>query len=181
MTHRVDLISLILVQWPFSELLTWMRLMTTVMNRKENCKWDEFIFSDSTEIECGGQETMSFRCYCNEVYRNASSVSRDAVMDEKMYYTHAMRGCFLIAFLYDLRVQRFVMTDHFLHFQLLLSQPPARDKANHFMDSVRPMIDAFLDKTLSLNDATHQCVACWIDQMFHRHPISCSMIDELGF
>lgn len=181
MTHRENLISLILVQWSFTELLTWMRLMTTVMNRKENCRLDEVIFSDSTEIDCGSNTTLTFRCYCNEVFRNASAVSPDAVMDEKLYYIHAMRGCFLIALLYDLRVQRFVMTDHSLHSDVLLSQRPVRQNANSYMDAVRPIVDTFLDKTLSLNDMTQQCIACWTtDYMFHRHAPS-SMIEELGF
>jgi hypothetical protein len=182
-SHRDDLISLILVGWQFSKLLEWMHLMTTVMNHKENRQWDEIIFSDSMEMECGHEETMTFRCFCNTLFHNASTVSIDSPIAEKMYYMNSIRGCFIIAFLYDLRVQRFVMTDHFVHTDITVSVPPSREKANLFMDAVKPLVDAFINRTISMIEMTRQSIDCWkTNYMFHRVGYTYhSLIDELGY
>jgi hypothetical protein len=158
---REDLITLILIRWQFSRLVEWMALMNVLLNRREGCDLEETYFSDSTEIDCG-HRTVSFRCFCNELFTNVSRISSTTTdTSEKVYYTNLIRGCFLVALVYDLRVQRFVMTQHDFHSKTLRSVPPERHKTNHFIETVMPWINDFLKRSLSMDLMTTRCVFLW--------------------
>lgn len=170
-----DLISLVLLKWQFSHLIQLLQIMVNIMNHRENCDMDDFLFSDITEIQCDPSRTISFRCFCNELFANASSAAKTTNVEEKKFYRYHIRGCFLIALLYDLRVQRFVMSRHHIH-NTMHSVPPERKRTNHFMDKIRPLVDQFLRHDMNLEDMTETCRNIWTENHMFR---TCFAVNEM--
>lgn len=185
--RREDPISLVLLKWQFTHLIQLLQFMVNIMDHREGCDMEEFVFADTTEIQCDPSRTVSFRCFCNELFVNASSAATTTNVEEKKFYRYHIRGCFLIALIYDPRVQRFVMSQHHIH-NIMYSVPPERIRANHFMDKIRPLVDQFLRHDIDLNYMTEKCRDIWVDNHMFRtcftdNEMLCESpsVDELGY
>lgn len=185
--RRDDLISLVLLKWQFSHLIQILQFMVNIMNHREGCDMDELFFSDATEIQCDSLRTISFRCFCNELFVNASSAVATTNIEEKKFYRYHIRGCFLIALLYDPRIQRFIMTRHHIH-TAMQSAPPERIRTNHFMDRIRPLVDQFLRHEMDLESMTEKCRTMWTENHMFRtcftvNEVLCESpsVDDLGY
>jgi hypothetical protein len=87
---------------------------------------------------------------------------------ETEHYVTMMRACILVALLYDTRVQRFIMTPHNIHYNVMQCQPPNRTKANMFMERVRGYIDDFLRRVIGIREMCFYCVEVWAEDFMLR-------------
>ena len=159
-----DVLSLALHKWDYAALLNYMcGYFLRVLNHEDPLEFEERLFAECTLLECSAEREISFRLYCNEVCAAATTA---ATVDEQLYYTTLMRACFLVALLYDTRVQRLVMGRHAINFSLLRCKPPGRLKANAYMDAIRPDIDAFLARHTPMHCMCERAIAVWRSETF---------------
>lgn len=180
---RDDLISLILVKWSLYHLIQCMKFLVKILENRVVCTdLEEFIFSDQTGIHCSPERELSFSSYFTETYQNAQLFithyqrESEEIREGEDYkrakheFLLLLRGIFLIAFLFDTRIQRFIMTTHSIHKEKFLSYPPGERKANLYMDSIRPIVQQFLSGSLPLLQMSLQCTEIWTKEfMFQRH------------
>jgi hypothetical protein len=166
--ERGDVLSMVLVRWRFSELLKYMIYIVALLNQRERVHFEEIRFADEAELECGEGRTISFRCYCNEVVEAARRAQEREDPGEREYSVMMMRSCFLIALLYDTRVQRFVMAPHDIHYQVMRCEPPGRNRANLFMERIMMGVNDFLNRTISIGAMCTYCVGVWEGEFMFR-------------
>jgi hypothetical protein len=159
-----DLLTMVLVRWQYVALVRFTRLLMAVMDRRE-----ESLFSEVTEVEYDHERSVSFHRYYGDLLHNAST---EKSVEGRSYYRSHLRGCFLVAFLHDLGVQRFLMAHHtVLRRALLPCIPTPRAKANAYMIAIAENVGAFLSRSLSLVPMSEACIALWREEyMFHTFP-----------
>lgn len=151
--------------------------MIGILNRREGVRFEETLFADVTEIECNLEKTLSFRCYCNEVYQEASlflttitnspppsAEGEEEVMRKREFFMMLVRGCLLVALIYETRVQRFIMAHHLFHYEIMHCLPTMRDKADAFMHQAKLAVDDFLQRRINLATMTEYCVSLWSEE-----------------
>ena len=171
-----DFITAFLIKWSLRNLIKVTTLLLDVMNHvvDEN-HYEESHFSNHTIIHVTESETHSFADYYRMVYQSAVEKTKgggagddDVVMDEEEEYrqTHIMkllRACFVIGFLYDARIRRFVMAHHSIHTRYMLTRPPHVEKIKRFMCEATPVVDAFLfESRVNILEMIDQCVGMWL-------------------
>jgi hypothetical protein len=195
-----DFLSMILVNVSFHKLLFITKILLQLTNlhldkgkeMKTSLSYSESYFSDYTPIHIfsdgggGGDnegdnqmQIMSFRLYYNMIYDEALKVRNDE--QKHQHLKELMKACFLIAFVYDIRVRRFVMARHMIHYKVMKSKPPNRERALKFIEEIRL---SFINPFLSLDPSMDiiKMVTCsmnvWIDKYMstikpidnnHRH------------
>jgi hypothetical protein len=77
-----------------------------------------------------------------------------------------LRGFLIVLLCYDVRVRRFVMGRHDVHYKHLSTCPPCSRKTTHFIAACRPWVDRFLrvPEEFSLQALAQHAIALWIDQ-----------------
>jgi hypothetical protein len=146
-----------------------MTYIVALLNRREKVHFEELRFADEAELECGEGRVISFKCYCNEVVEGASAAQCREDEKEKEYYVTMMRSCFLIALVYDTRVQRFVMAEHDITQKVMSCEPPDPTQANMYMEQILLPIGDFLNRVISIGTMCDYCVKLWSDEyMFRR-------------
>jgi hypothetical protein len=85
---------------------------------------------------------------------------------QAQHHTRLLRGFLIVLLVYDLRVRRFVLAKHDVHYKYLSTHPPETPKTLHFLAACRPWVDRFLrtPDQLSLGELGTLCTALWIDQ-----------------
>lgn len=161
-----DLVSRILVKWPFAQLLKHTRLFVLLLNRRlprplesrlpehvsslvyfrHPSEYYETLFADYTKIKCTSQ-TLSFRAYYTLVYKEAM-VTGATTVEERAYHVARLRACFIVALTYEPRIRRFVFSNHDIHYEHLHTHPPPPQKTAHFIERLQPSVDAFLSSNV---------------------------------
>lgn len=160
-----DLVSRILIKWPFAQLLKHSRLFVLLLNRRlpldtasplpehvsslvyfrHPSEYYETLFADYTKVTCTAQ-TLSFRAYYTLVYREATLAAAETT--DHAYHTARLRACFLVALTYEPRIRRFVFSNHDIHYEHLHTHPPPPQKTGHFIERLRPSVDEFLSSNV---------------------------------
>ncbi len=163
-----DFISQMLVRWSWAGLLRASRCLVRLMQRRQEvhrhflldpCEWQ---WTQATVVEWApDRECLLHDCFAGAVERGETE------QQENEELATLMRACFLLTLLYDGRVQAFVMAHHDVHTQLG-SRPPTRNKANLYMDAVRPLVDAAVERRISLQTLVAVAVQQWQDN-FEYH------------
>ena len=89
--------------------------------------------------------------------------SEEILENEETYLLSMLRGCFIIGFIYDERIRRFVMSNHSYHSNIFMTRPPNTEKAKQFVTRCRPIVDSFIlgnnpqyrQEVVSTMDSTH--------------------------
>ena len=91
---------------------------------------------------------MSFRAYYTMVYRtaveNQAQYNDAEPFNRRAHVISLLRACFVIALVYDRRIERFLMAQHSIHLDYTQTKPPDRAQALRFLEVVRPVVDAYL-------------------------------------
>jgi len=137
---------------------------------------------------------ISFRLYYNDVYNDSISFNNNILklnnknelilnkndndnIDENYHeYNNILynkktllRLCFLIAFLKDFRINRFVMAYHSIHQNKLKTKAPLRDRTIRFIEKANIHIDYFLKNQINIrnfneiDDIVKNCISLWIN------------------
>lgn len=166
-----DLVSRILVKWPFTELLAHSRLFVLLLNRRipmplqsplpdhvsslvyfrHPSEYYETLFADYTNVMCTTSQSLSFRAYYTLVYKEATTM---ATVEERAYHVARLRACFMVALTYEPRIRRFVFSNHDIHYEHLHTHPPPLQKTAHFIERVRDGVDAFLSSNVDYEAET---------------------------
>ena len=111
----------------------------------------------------------SFRHYFQLVYNTALFHSEKEMSDQekRLDLMLHLRGCFLIALLYDIRIRRFVLSRHSIHYNYMHSRPPDTPLTLDFLSRIEPMIGAFLKEMTTLAIVTEDCINLWIHEYSH--------------
>jgi hypothetical protein len=171
-----DFMTACLIQWSPGSLVKVTALLLEVASQVDANNYEEALFSDHTLIHITDEDTPCFADYYRMVYHSAvqkiatdeQRATPEVMMDEDEEYrqthiTKLMRACFLIGFLYDARIRRFVMAHHSLHTHYMMTRPPPVDKIRRFMAEAGPVVDDFLfGHRLTILEMIDQCVGIWL-------------------
>lgn len=161
-----DMVSRMLVKWPFAQLVQHSKLLVLLINRrsamptttsttelpghvaslvyyKHPSEYYETLFADYTSVQYADYQTISFRAYYTHIYREASRMV-EGTDEDRVYHTARLRACFMVALTYDARVRRFVFSNHDIHYEHMHTHPPPMAKTAQFIESLRPAVDYFL-------------------------------------
>ena len=178
-----DLVSKMLVKWPFAELVRHSKLIILLINRrsampatateipshiaslvyyKYPSEYYETLFADYTNVQYANYETLSFRAYYTHVYREAMKAEDEA----RVYHTARLRACFMVALTYDARVRRFVFSNHDIHYEHMHTHPPPMTKTAHFLESMRPAVDHYLASNVDVcaHELADEASTLWLTQ-----------------
>lgn len=158
-----DFLTLFLIRWPLQCLLRVTRHLLRIVNRTSADDYTERFFANHTTIRVvreGLPEHLSLRLYFNQVYEAALRAD-DA---SRQHLTALLRGCFVMLFVHDTRITRFVMADHSLHTRVFHSRPPSTAQAHEFMLYTTPLITAFCenDEACSILEMLHGATHHWL-------------------
>jgi hypothetical protein len=169
-----DLLSLVLQHWAFSALLHYMqRFFLRVLDYQDPLNFLASQFAEVTLLECSADREVSFRLYCHEVCRAAAAAAAAGAeaIDEsadpcKQHYMMLMRSLFLIALQYDTRIQQLVMGRHAINYEHVRCKPPGRLKTNAFLEAIKPQMDTFLCRQVSLPVFYSGALERWTSDQF---------------
>jgi hypothetical protein len=172
MDSNDDFLSMTLVNASFRKLLFITRIVLQLINRQcDALSYNETIFSDYTPIyivEETETVVMSFRMYYNMIYDEALQTRYTVIAANKEYHLKKLlKACFIIAFVYDIRITRFVMARHMVHYKDLLSKPPNLERATSFIEEIRlSFVDPFLsnDPSTDIIQMVTNATNTWIDK-----------------
>lgn len=167
---REDFLTQCLVRWSVTDLIDTSALLLDVMTQRDCNNYEDTLFADNTTILVSKGDTRSFADY----YRLMFQCARDAEHTNSeenalLYHSNLLRACFVIAFVYDARVRRFVMAQHSIHTHYMQTRPPAPDSAQRFISDVAPIINDFLfTGRISLLEMVEMCCDRWLSHyMIH--------------
>jgi hypothetical protein len=178
--YQGDIITMVLERWPYHKLRQACLLFIKILERpagdyghfvldSDERKFAEshfipYIGRDEEEEEGGGgrrEIRISYRAYFTEIY---SLSNPNECTDEDVL---KLRACFLIGLVYDVRIRRFCLLEHFIHDQIG-SKPVDLIKLNRFIQEIEPLICSFLDCDITLDIMTNSAVDEWKKNfMFH--------------
>lgn len=162
-----DMISMMLVRWSWPVLLKASRCLVRLMQRREHGR--NFLL-DPEEAQWSQQTVLEWapECECTLEECFAGALERgEREGRESEEVIMLLRACFLLTLLYDGRVQAFVMGHHDVH-TMLGSRAPTPGKANRYMDTVKPLVDAAVQRHISLQTMVEWSVKEW-DENFMYH------------
>jgi hypothetical protein len=159
-------LTMVLVKWTVTELTQFTRLVVAVMNRRADLAFEETRFADQTEVQADNDRVISFRRFYAEVLEGAMEPSPPeeaphVTEERRTHYRTVLRACFVIALVCDVRVRRFVMAHHDVHFLSMLYTAPNREETNNFIDQMQECVAAFLARQISLADVASSAVDLW--------------------
>lgn len=189
-----DFITLFLVRWTLRELVKYTKLLLIILNRTEPThslasarrmshasEYAESHFADTTAIEYDDEtqeveedmvREVSFRRYFNLMYSSAKNYLRDVTPArdaEAESLQRILRACFLIGFVHDARIRRFVLTKHDTHYLYMRSLPTSARRAQLFLAPATFYVDSFLDGSMSIEEMTSRAIHFWTEEcMFMR-------------
>lgn len=164
---RDDFITMYLVKWPLSDLVRATSLLITIINESNHH------FASTTPFTYfidGREHTLSYRAYYNMLYEEALLKCRDGSASEPDTEEHTinlLRACFVIGFVFDERIRRFVMANHSIHTDYTLTRPPSRENASLFVNECRVHVEAYLRYGDEFDDTNilstvRLCISIWI-------------------
>lgn len=170
---RDDFVTMYLVKWSLPSITKATGLLINILNHHDDASWYEAQFAHNTPISYvdtdGTPRTISYRLYYNQLYESAVSRCRDGVGtgEGTDHIVSLLRACFIIGFLYDVRIRRFVMASHSLHKDYLYTRPPPKEKALLFVKECSESVDAYLtfgdeDEYANILSMTSYCITTWI-------------------
>lgn len=202
-----DFLTMYLVRWSLTELIKATALLLDIM-RLDNPQSLESDFSDTAGIssvtESGETKIYSFRRYYEMVYSWAIERQADLLETEneikeeeeqevevtigvnekpvlsKLHVINLLRACFVIGFVYDIRIRRFVMAQHSIHTLYTRTSPPTPERATAFMMEATPYVDDFLggDRVSpSIIDMVNEVIRRWLEIRHTTHVPSIKAID----
>lgn len=171
--YQGDIITMVLERWPYNKLRQACLLFIKILERPAGdyghfvLDSDERKFAESHFIpyerdeEEGGEIRISYRAYFTHIY--SLSNPNESIDDDVLKF----RACFLIGLVYDVRIRRFCLLEHFIHDQIG-SNPVDLVKLNRFIQEIEPLICSFLDCDITLDIMTNSAVDEWKkNYMFH--------------
>lgn len=172
---RDDFVTLYLVKWSLLEVTKATHLIISLINHRNETTWRDACFANMTPItyfDNGYEHTISYRLYYNMIYQMALDKCRSratfTTMDESSeHLVTLLRACFIIGFVCDERIRRFVMANHSIHTNYLSTKPPDKEKAHLFIRECSSLVNAYLSysdehEELNILSMTTQCVSVWI-------------------
>lgn len=189
---REDFITMYLVSCSLYDLIKATTLFITLLDHiDDDTEYTDSSFSNTTPIHIiqnGIECEMSFKCYYNMIYESAmekykeqqlKSIKKNIVNEEDMiekeqehvdsvvynkdHVMNLLRACFLIAFFYDERIKRFVMSNHSIHSEYLFTKPPDIEKIKIYIQEAGIVIDSYLfHKEIDILQMSEQCISMWI-------------------
>ncbi len=186
-----DFLTMMLVNASFNKVVNVTKILIQLVNfhhRQENdpmhqlISYRESIFADYTPIPVIEEDECSFhsfRQYYNMVldecisHLNAYTPNELASFNEKSRHLKTLlRSCFIIAFVYDVRIRRFVMARHKIHYEVIKTRPPNVEAVNRFIKECRvSFVDPFLSSQTDIVQMSQSCVQLWIDQYMLNLPL----------
>jgi len=184
-----DLVSRMLIKWPFAQLVQHSKLLVLLINRrsamptaatttvlpthvaslvyyKYPSEYYETLFADYTNVQYADYQTISFRAYYTHVYKEAAKMVVDGTDEDRAYHTARLRACFMVALTYDARIRRFVFSNHDIHYEHMHTHPPPMVKTTHFIGCMRPAVDHFLTSNVDVQAETlaGEAFSTWLSQ-----------------
>lgn len=176
---RDDFITMYLVKWPLIELVKATGLIINLINHSTDTYWRECSFANMTPIsyfEHGYLYTVSYKAYYNMLYDSAIEKCRHrAIEDERRedviqhqdHLISLLRACFVMGFIHDERIRRFVMANHSYHTDYTHTRPPAKETVNHFIRECGNHVNTYLSHSdendyVNILSMINQCVTYWI-------------------
>ncbi len=182
-----DLVSRLLVKWPFALLVQYSKLIVILLNRRTakppHCalpgrvaslvhykypsEYYETLFADYTHVLYGNQR-IPFRSYYTQVYREALATvhsTSDEDLAMRPFHVARLRACFVAALAYDMRIRRFVLSNHDIHYEYMGTHAPPLSKTLHFIQALRPSIDHFLTTAVDVEATAlaNEAFTLWLD------------------
>ena len=164
-----------LVKWPLLEITKATHLLISILNQRTETSWRDACFANMTPItyfDNGYPCTISYRLYYTMLYEMAldkcrSRATAGTMSEASDHLVTLLRACFIIGFIHDERIRRFVMATHSIHTNYTLTCPPEKDKALLFVRECTSLVNAYLsygdeDESLNILNMTNQCVSYWI-------------------
>ena len=167
---RDDLLTMYLVKWSLPSMTKATGLFINILNHHDEASWYEAQFANNTPISyvdnAGILRTVSYRIYYTQLYESAVARCRDGT-EGVDHLVSLMRACFVIGFIHDVRIRRFVMANHSIHTDYLHTQAPPKEKALLFVHECRDTVDTYLtfgdeDEESNILSMTTYCITTWI-------------------
>lgn len=160
-----DFITMYLIKWPLHELIKATTLFMLIMKYEHDeyatRRRDEAYFSNHTPIpivDADGVRFMSFASYFEMIYKSALKEC------DNPHIITLLRSCFLIAFMYDARIERFVMAQHSIHTTVTQTRPPSKSKVLAFLAAARGKVEAYLFREEEdICIMTRECIRLWVE------------------
>ncbi len=160
-----DFISALLQRWLWPDLLRGARTLVRLQAQRPELQHhyvldtEEARFARETLVQWAPQPG----CECSLQECLAGSVARAADADAEQCdeLTTLIRACFCIALVYDERVRCFVMADQDVHTRILNTRPPEPRKLEAYLQTLRPLVDAALERRISLHTLCEMAIADW--------------------
>ena len=170
---REDLVSMILVKWHLVELLKVSRLMLIILCHDRYSE-SEQVFANHTPIRVDdemGTHFMSFLAYYKMIYQDACLVQREgggtsssSSVYRKTHVIRLLRACFLMAFMHDPRIERFVMAHHTIHAEYLQTRAPDPSRVLSFFVAARDVVAAFLFREeIQICEMLEETTRLWVE------------------
>ena len=174
-----DFMTMMLIKWSLVELAAVTDLLLDVASVQDDNDHEEYAFSTRTRIrmpECGDP---CFIDYYRLVYQsamdkiattqinNAAAVPVPDTQDEyrQAHIMRLLRACFVIGFLYDTRIRRFVMAQHTIHTLYMRTRPPDPARICSYMREIEPCVNTFLaEDRYDILSMVDQCSTVWLSR-----------------
>lgn len=163
---RDDFITMYLVKWPLPEIVKATSLIISIINRSNHP------FSNTAPFLCVNKEghfdTVCYRVYYNLLYETTLEQCRNnESLSGTDHNISLLRACFVIGFIHDERIRRFVMANHSIHTDYTLTKPPSTENAIRFINECRSTVDAYLTygdeyEEMNILSMIKTCVSSWI-------------------
>lgn len=168
-----DFITMYLVKWPLHDIVKATSLLIGLMNHQNETSWRDDSFANHTPIsyiDDGFLHTVSFKRYYEMLYDSALEKYRLRVIEDagvKDHLTSLLRACFVIGFIHDVRIRRFIMANHSIHANYTLTRPPDPENANVFIYECTHIVNTYLsssdlDEHVNILSMIDQCSRIWI-------------------
>ena len=162
---RDDFITMYLVKWSLGEIVKATSLLITIINRSNHP------FANTAPITYFADDrehTVSYRAYYNMLYNTALTQCHSGSQpDTENHIVNLLRACFVIGFICDERIRRFVMANHSIHTGYTLTRPPTRENATLFMNECHSAVEAYLRygdeyEHTNILATVKICISAWI-------------------
>lgn len=178
-----DFVSRMLVKWTLRQLIQYSKLLILLINRRtaqpsecalpnriaslvhytQPSEYYDTLFADYTYLEHKEDELLNFRAYYTLIYKEAVEAVKESLLPERRrYHVARLRACFMVALTYDARIRRFVFSKHDIHYEYMQTHPPPMKKTSHFIVTLQPLVNQFLQQLTVAETLSDQACAIWI-------------------